>query len=127
MNIEKLKLLDDLKKELSDVKAKEMELRKEIMFEISNGYEGEKKTFDWINSEGEARVTCNLNLNLDVDMFKQYLHDEKLATLSPEEMGCIETTHKLKKSALKEIPDDSIIYELIDSKPALSTIKYEIK
>lgn len=131
MDIEKLKLLDNLKENLKFVKAREMQLRKEIMSEISGDYEGEKKSFDWVDPEGSVTVTCDLKLQVDEEAYTDFLAEidtTREHDLTPAELLCIEKkeTYKINRKLLKDIPEDSVIYEFIDSEPALSTIKYNI-
>lgn len=133
MEIAQLKALHILKSSLKDVKAKEMDLRKVIMKDISKGYEGEKKTFEWNDPDGFAKVTCDLKLSVDeeawVDTLDKIDADPDATPLTAAEKACIvkTTVYKIDKKALAFIEDDSIIYCVIDSEPALSTIKYELE
>jgi len=130
MDIEKLILLDELKAELKGIKAREMELRKEIMLDISHSYEGTKKSFDWVDPdlEGTATVTCDLKLAVDEDAYLEYFETDYVEELTPAEKACItkKITYTISKPALKYIDEESVIYNFIDSEPALSTIKYKL-
>jgi len=132
MDIETLIELINLKKDLADTKSEEMSLRKEIMGDITDGYEGKKKTFHWggnyetefgIPLHYDVDVSCNLSLSLDKDLFHEYIHEGKLANMTAEEKDCLKMVPTLVVPSLKHIPDDSILYELIDSKPALPSIR----
>jgi hypothetical protein len=109
----------ELQKDLKRIKAREMELRKEICANILEGIElpASKK----LEHAGE-RITAKQTLSYAID---ESTLNTMWADLSNEEQSAIRFKPNLAMREYKKLPEDSILHEAVTCKPAAPTLKVE--
>jgi len=118
MSLKKKTLLqwEEAKIELDVAKENEMVLRKEICEEILK--DQIKGTTHFKKFGLDAAATAKLSQKFDVDILKEIFHK-----LNKEEKGCIKYDPKLVAKKYKELPEDSILHQAVESKPGTPSLK----
>jgi len=107
------------KKNLSESKKKELELRSQIIDSlITNETKGVFKF-----TEGGVKLTVGLGTRMNIDIS---VLDTLMSELSDQEKECVKYLPNLVAKEMKKLKGDELLFEAIIEKPSLPTLKIEI-
>lgn len=111
----------DLDDTLKRVKEQEMELRKEICAEIHQG--STAKGTEIFNAHGyEIKAVNKTNPSLDKEAL-----DSIKDNLNEAANNCLKYEPSLIAKELKNLPDENLLWQVIEEKPAAPTLTIKVK
>ena len=120
MNIQQIQAWLFEKNLLDTTKLKELKARKEICDELFKGRQGvftEKLTLEQYVIKASSKVTLSIDADLLESMYDDFTDDER---------ACFVYKPNLVASALKKIPSDSKVFDVITEKPATPSLEIKV-
>lgn len=124
MERDKIERWQKLDKKLKEVKKEEMTLRKEIVAEIHEG--SKKKGTKTVDIFGVVNYKIKAINKTKLDLDKEAVNSAE-GELDYAARKCLEYKPSLVKKELNKLPDDNILWNFIEEKPAAPGLEVTVE